>query len=263
MQTSCCETWTSWKVLLSLRKAGVGAETRERAFGRANSGLVFQEAQLIDKPRQPRQPPRAEWVGCVTRSRDEVKARVRSNDGVLFRSGRGFDKALYQEMQAALRPFTLYPPLNTVLILPDCDEEIMSRRSWAGCLSYSRNWPRLAVSFESACYSPASPYSSRTPRPVSNEKHRDMLSCHCVLDPAGGRHVASDGNTGIRACAAYPRVLVEVTRLRKDHLKSDRATHLRKSIESQWQKTEAAAICRMKSPLTRVRTESLSRVFCA
>ena len=41
------------------------------------------------------------------------------------RRGRGFDKAVYQEMEAALRPLTPYPPLNTVLILPDCDEEMM------------------------------------------------------------------------------------------------------------------------------------------
>ena len=38
--------------------------------------------------------------------------------------GGGFDKTVYQEMQAALLPFTPYPPLNTVLILPDCNEEI-------------------------------------------------------------------------------------------------------------------------------------------
>ena len=54
-------------------------------------------------PRHPREPPRAECVGCVTQSRDEVKAWVRSNAGVLLRSGGGFDKAVYQEMQAALR----------------------------------------------------------------------------------------------------------------------------------------------------------------
>ena len=61
----------------------------------------------------------------MTQSRDEVKAWVRSNAGVLLRSGGGFDKAVYQEVQAALRPLTPYPPLNTVLILPDCNEEIM------------------------------------------------------------------------------------------------------------------------------------------
>ena len=49
--------------------------------------------------RQPQQLPPAEWVGCVTQSRDEMKAWVRSNAGVLFRSGGGFDKAVYQEMQ--------------------------------------------------------------------------------------------------------------------------------------------------------------------
>ena len=64
-------------------------------------------------------------VGCVTQSRDEVKAWVRSNAGVLLHSGRGFDKAVYQEILAALWPLTPCPPLNTVLILPDGDEEIM------------------------------------------------------------------------------------------------------------------------------------------
>ena len=33
-----------------------------------------------------------------------------------------FDKAVYQEMLAALRPLTPPPRLNTVLILPDGDE---------------------------------------------------------------------------------------------------------------------------------------------
>ena len=61
----------------------------------------------------------------MTQSRDEVKAWVRSNAGVLLRSGRGFDKAVYEEMPAALRPLTPSPPLNTVLILPDSDDEIM------------------------------------------------------------------------------------------------------------------------------------------
>ena len=58
----------------------------------------------------------------MTQSRDEVKASVRSNAVVLLRSGRGFDKAVCQEMLAALRPLTPFPPLNTVLILPDGDE---------------------------------------------------------------------------------------------------------------------------------------------
>ena len=53
-------------------------------------------------PRHPREPPRAEKVRCVTQSRDEEKAWVRSNTGVLLHSGGGFDKAVYQEMQ---RPF--------------------------------------------------------------------------------------------------------------------------------------------------------------
>ena len=59
------------------------------------------------------------------KARDEVKAWVRSNAGVLLSSGRGFDKAVYQEMLSALLPLTPSPPLNTVLILQDCDEEIM------------------------------------------------------------------------------------------------------------------------------------------
>ena len=72
-----------------------------------------------------RQPPQAELVGCVTLSHDEVKAWVRSNTGGLLRSGRGFDKAVNQEMLAALWLLTPSPPLNTVLILADGDEEIM------------------------------------------------------------------------------------------------------------------------------------------
>ena len=41
---------------------------------------------------------------------------------MLLRSGRGYNKAIYQEMLAALRPLTPLPPLKgvTVLILPDC-----------------------------------------------------------------------------------------------------------------------------------------------
>ena len=56
--------------------------------------------------RHQREPPRAECVGCETQSRDEVKAWVRSNAGVLLSSGGDFDKAVYQEMQEALRPLT-------------------------------------------------------------------------------------------------------------------------------------------------------------
>ena len=44
---------------------------------------------------------------------------------MLLRSGGGFDKGVYQEMLAALRPRAPYPQLNTVLILPDGDEAIM------------------------------------------------------------------------------------------------------------------------------------------
>ena len=54
-----------------------------------------------------------------------MEAWVRSNVSVLLSSGRGFDKAVYQEMLAALWPLTLSSPLNTVLIMPNGDEEIM------------------------------------------------------------------------------------------------------------------------------------------
>ena len=43
-------------------------------------------------PATPRQQPPADLVGCVTQSHDAVKAWVRSNAGMLLRSGRGFDK---------------------------------------------------------------------------------------------------------------------------------------------------------------------------
>ena len=76
-------------------------------------------------PRQLLQPPPADLVWCVTQSRDEVKVWVCSSAGVLLHSCRGFNKAVYQEMLAALQPLTTSPPLNTVLILPDTDEEIM------------------------------------------------------------------------------------------------------------------------------------------
>ena len=112
-------------------------------------------------------------------SRDEVKAWVRSNAGVLLRSGGGLDKAVYQEMQTALRPLTPYPPLNTVLILPDCDEEIMG-----GMFKGFEELAKAGGILRVPCSSPALPYSSRTPHP---------LSCHSVLDPAGGRHVVPDG----------------------------------------------------------------------
>ena len=36
----------------------------------------------------------------------------------LLGNGKGFNKAVYQEMLEALRPLTLFPPLNTVMILP-------------------------------------------------------------------------------------------------------------------------------------------------
>ena len=44
----------------------------------------------------------------------------------LLGNGKGFNKAVYQEMLEALRPLTLFPPLNTAMILPDCDDDIMS-----------------------------------------------------------------------------------------------------------------------------------------
>ena len=55
-------------------------------------------------PRQPRQPPQEDLVGCLTQSRDEVKGWVRSNAGMLLLSSRSFDKTVYKEMLAALRP---------------------------------------------------------------------------------------------------------------------------------------------------------------
>ena len=73
---------------------------------------------------------------------DEVKAWVHSNAGVLFRSRRCFVKAVYQEELAALRPLTPFPPLNSVLILPDGDEEIM-REMFKQFLT---KWRRRAVS---------------------------------------------------------------------------------------------------------------------
>ena len=54
-----------------------------------------------------------------------MKSWARSNACKLLRSGGGFNKAVYQEMHVVLLPLTAYPPLNTVLILADCDEEIM------------------------------------------------------------------------------------------------------------------------------------------
>ena len=87
-------------------------------------------------PPTPRQPQQAELVVCVTQSRNELNAWVRSNTGVLLRNGGDFDKAAYHEMLAALKPLTPPPPLNTVLIMPDGDEEIMR-----GMLSGLRNPP--------------------------------------------------------------------------------------------------------------------------
>ena len=106
---------------------------REEFFRLAERHLQVRPAGCIDFRAKsspspsptPRQPPLAELVGCVTQWLDGVKAFVRSNSGVLLRSGGGFDKAVYQEMLAVLRPLTLSPPLNTVLIMPNDDEEIM------------------------------------------------------------------------------------------------------------------------------------------
>ena len=71
------------------------------------------------QPPPTRSPP-AELAGLVTQSRDEVTAWVRS---MLLRSTGGFNKGVYQEMLAVLRPSI--PQLNTVMILPGGDEEIM------------------------------------------------------------------------------------------------------------------------------------------
>ena len=67
----------------------------------------------------------------------QVTASVRSNAGVLLSSSRGSDKAVYQEMLAVLRTLMPSLPLDTVLILPDGDEEIMRGmferfKWWAG-----------------------------------------------------------------------------------------------------------------------------------
>ena len=77
-----------------------------------------------------------------------MTAWVCSNAGVLLCSG-GFDKAIYQEILAALRPMTLSPPLNTVLIMPDGDEEILrgmfelfEELAKAGCILRLATSPR-------------------------------------------------------------------------------------------------------------------------
>ena len=46
---------------------------------------------------------------------------------MLLSTGGVFDKGVYQEMLAALRPRTPYPQFNTVLILPDSDDEAIMR----------------------------------------------------------------------------------------------------------------------------------------
>ena len=80
---------------------------------------------------------------------------------------------------------TPYPPLNTVLILPDCDEEIMR--------GMFKRYEELAKAGGILRVRVLSPGVTVLIQDASNEKHRDMLSCHCVLDPASGRHVVPDG----------------------------------------------------------------------
>ena len=80
---------------------------------------------------------------------------------------------------------TPYPPLNTVLILPDCDEEIMR--------GMFKRYEELAKAGGILRVRVLSPGVTVLIQDASNEKHRDMLSCHCVLDPAGGRHAVQDG----------------------------------------------------------------------
>ena len=121
-----------------------------------------------------------------------------SNAGVLLRSAGGFDKAVYQEMLAAFRPLTLSPPLNTVLILPDGEKEIMRGIferfdevfEVGGIILL-----RVHVLIPGIC---VAQWLSRTPRPINNETTRHPGSvtlcvrvcmwqqCHCVRRPCAG-----------------------------------------------------------------------------
>ena len=79
------------------------------------------------KAQQVTLPTNAALLGCVTKSRDEVKAWVRANARALHTlAGGEFDKEVYREMLAALRPLMDSPPLNTVMICPESDEETMT-----------------------------------------------------------------------------------------------------------------------------------------
>ena len=66
------------------------------------------------------------FVGCATQTRDEVKAWVRSNAGVLLSSGRGFESSFQQgsipgDAGGPLAHDAPHPH-NTVQIMPDGDE---------------------------------------------------------------------------------------------------------------------------------------------
>ena len=64
---------------------------------------------------------------------------------MLLSSGGVFDKGVYQEMLAALRPRTPYPQLNTVLILPDGDEAAIMRGMFERFMELSKAGSILRV----------------------------------------------------------------------------------------------------------------------
>ena len=68
-----------------------------------------------------------------------------SSPGELLCSGRGFNKAVYQEMLAALGPWR--PPIPWTQYW-SC--QTATRRSWEGYLSCLTKWPRREISCESA-----------------------------------------------------------------------------------------------------------------
>ena len=61
--------------------------------------------------------------------------------------------------------------------------QMTTRRSWEGCLIGLRNWPRRAVSLESAYSFLAYAWSSRTPRPINKEtrRHQGMSQCAATV----------------------------------------------------------------------------------
>ena len=120
----------------------VGNSSRQRGQGRASRlSLDFRAdsrpslpPMLWLKQLTPSQQ-QAELFGCVIQSHYKVKAWVHSNAGVLLSSGRGFCIPR-QYTRRCWRPFSPWhpnPTLNTVLIMPDADGEIM-RGSGQGVL---------------------------------------------------------------------------------------------------------------------------------